>query len=345
MKKTIIILFVTMVATIFLSTSCKRTTVPDPDFIDPAGSRVILTGKASPSTLYIPQTNPPVYSDITIEAKKNDGTPMANFKIIFEQEGWGYFEGFRASDTRWTNGQGIAQIRYWVPAGSAVKTDTLTYIRATLVDDGRFDNPMAQVNDLIPVRIIPYQTQLVCLHGKVRTNLGEGIPNVIMELSEMGGVTLTRVSGSYDICVAPGWAGTITPNLSGYTFIPTNYDFTNSPVTTDLYNLDFYAEGGPTSALTIVPTTVTFATSAAGSSNITVYNSGSTISIPYTISTSETWITIDGSSARSGATEQTHTITVQANAGVARTGFVTIYADDPNTSGSPLVFTVTQAGI
>ena len=341
MKKSLIAVFLIALAAMFMTTSCKRSAVPDPDPHNPSTFRINLTGAASPSTLHVPFTNPPVYTDIIVEAQRNDGTLMGNFKIIFEQEGYGYFEGFRASDTRFTNGQGKAQIRYWVPAGSAVRTETITNIRATLVDDGRFDNPVAAVYDLIPIKILPYQTQLVCLHGKVRTNLNVGIPNAIMELSNNGGVTLSRNSGSYDICVAPGWTGILTANMSGYSFIPASYDFSFTPVTVDVYNLNFYAEGGPLATLAITPTTFAF-DAAGGSSSVTVYNSGSTTLIPYTISTSETWITIDGSSARSGVTERTHTIPATANGGAARTGLITIYADDPNTSGSPLVFSVTQ---
>jgi hypothetical protein len=343
MKKTIFTLVLIVLMALSVTTSCKRSSVPDPDSHKPSTFRVNLTGTANPSTLHVPFGNPPVYTDIIVEAQRNDGTLMSNFKIVFEQEGYGYFEGFRVSDARYTNGQGKAQIRYWVPSGSAVRTDTITNIRATLVDDGRFDNPIAAVFDLIPIQIIPYQPQLVCLHGKVLNIENAGVPNIIIELSNNGGVTLTRPSGSFSICVPPGWAGSLTPTTSlGYSFNPGNYVFEN-PLTTDVYNLNFYAQGGPITTISITPTDISFDI-AGGTSGVTVYNSGSTTPIPYTISTAESWLTVDGSGARAGTTDTTHTITATVNPGAARTGQVTIFADDPTTNGSPLVLTVNQAG-
>ncbi len=341
MKKYIFATILISIVLILTATSCKRSAVPDPGNIDPKGFRIDLTGEANPSTLYIPLANPAVYSDIIVYAEKNDGTPVANVKIIFEQEGYGYFEGFRVSDTRTTNGQGKAQIRYWIPAGTAIKAEVLTSIRATLIDDGRFDIPMAAVFDYIPIKIIPYQQQAVCINGKVRDTNNIGIQGIIIELSNNGGVTLTRNSGSYTICVPSGWIGTLAPTSgAGYTFTPSEYTF-ESPFAVDLYNYDFYAEGGPVTTIAVTPTSFTFST-AGGSSNLTVYNSGSELPIPFTISAAESWITIDGSSARSGTTEQTLIISVSASGGVTRTGYITVTADDPNVSGSPLTFSVSQ---
>jgi len=70
---------------------------------------------------------------------------------------------------------------------------------------------------------------------------------------ELAGVTINYGGGSivtgsdswsdgyYEFTVDHGWSGTITPSLTGYSFDPTVYDFSSSPVIGNLINQDFTA--------------------------------------------------------------------------------------------------------
>jgi len=70
---------------------------------------------------------------------------------------------------------------------------------------------------------------------------------------ELAGVTIDFGDGSvvtgadpwsdgyYEFTVDHGWNGTITPSLTGYTFNPTAFDYTTTPVIGDLDNQDFTA--------------------------------------------------------------------------------------------------------
>ena len=342
MKKCLIIIAI-IVGLIGLS-SCKRSGVNNPDMKDPAGFRIILSGIANPSTLYIPLTEPPVYSDIEVTAKHNDGTPATNYKIIFEHDGYGYFQGYMISDTRITNAQGKARIRYWLPAGTPVKIASQMFVKATLVDDGRVEPQSATVYDYIAINVIPYQQESVCIYGKVRDTDGEGIEGVIIELSDNGGVTLTRPSGSYTICVPVGWTGTVTPKTDmGYTFYPASYTF-SEPLVADQYGVDFYATGGPEPTLAATPTS--FSVAIAGDTlTVTVYNSGTDDLISFNISSGVSWITLSATAGTTNPTTPfTFTFNVAANAGAARTGTITITAADPTVTGSPVTVTVSQEG-
>jgi hypothetical protein len=348
MKKYLILMLIVMVVCLTGLSSCKRSNVKDPDMKDPAGFRIILSGIANPSTLYIPLTEPPVYSDVEVTARHNDGTPAANYKVIFEHDGYGYFQGFKISDFRITNSQGKTGIRYWLPAGAPVKIASQMFIKATLVDDGRVEVPSAEVYDYIAINVIPYQQKSVCIYGTVRDTDGNGIQGIIIELSNNGGVTLTRPSGSYTICVPVGWTGTLSPNSEeGYTFIPNNYTF-DTPLVTDQYGIDFYVTGGPQPSLAATPTAFSVVITGATGLTVTIYNSGTDDPIGFNIASGVSWIT--SLSATSGTTDPntpfTFTFNVTDNSGNAsRTGTITITATDPTVLGSPVTITVSQEGV
>ena len=94
-------------------TSCKRNKVADPDVQGPAGIRIILSGTANPSTLYVPRTEPAVFSNIRVTALNNNGTPAANKDVIFQENGYGYFENYEISAVREDGIEGPRSRKRW----------------------------------------------------------------------------------------------------------------------------------------------------------------------------------------------------------------------------------------
>jgi len=81
---------------------------------------------------------------------------------------------------------------------------------------------------------IPFKPMI---SGYVRTSGGTGINSVTVSFSNSGGTATTDSSGYYSNTVSYGWSGSVTPNLSGYTFSPTSLSYTN--VTTNQANQDY----------------------------------------------------------------------------------------------------------
>lgn len=328
----------------FLSTtSCKRSKVGEPGMGGPAGLRIILSGTANPSTLYVPETQPAVYSEITVTALNNDGSPVVGKEVIFQEGGYGYFDNYQISDVRTTDGSGVARINYFIPPSANIKATITTYITVILVDDGRLDSTLAQIRDDIPVVIIPYKIEGVIIHGHIRTPAGNGVGEVAVEMLGTDGhasdVTVTRPSGSYEFYVIAGWYGTITPSKAGYSFVPVSYEFTDqNPVLMDIMNLDFTAiiDAGNNLAVDINTWDVG---AEGGTQVVNVYNSTGDSSISYLVVPNANWITVTPSS---GSTPGSFTILVDENqTGADRTGTVTVAPTDAQ--GSEVTITVTQS--
>ncbi len=227
-----------------LFSGCTRKGVDKPDMNDGAGRSYNLTCTASPSTLYIPQTNPAVYSDVNVRVTDYKGNPLANGTVVFTHGGYGYFDSLQTSVRKTTNSSGVVTVRYYLPAGTTVANEATMNIVATLVDDGRLDSALSPIVDSIPMKIIPYSgTSTLVLSGHVQDSNGTGIEGAIIELSNNGGVTLTRSSGSYEISVARGWSGTVSAKKGSSAFSPANYNLTN--VSQSMTGLDFIAEVDP----------------------------------------------------------------------------------------------------
>jgi len=65
-------------------------------------------------------------------------------------------------------------------------------------------------------------------------------PNVTLSYNDGGARTAhPDTTGAYSIAIPSGWSGTVTPSLSGYTFVPLSRDYTN--VTTSQTNEDYTA--------------------------------------------------------------------------------------------------------
>ncbi|MCK4836738.1 MAG: BACON domain-containing protein, partial [Candidatus Aminicenantes bacterium] len=292
-----------------------------------------------------PQSKPEVSSSINVTVFKNDGTPFANGYIVFQTGSYGYFSGHKLSDVRMTNSAGNAQITYIIPRGTAAIGDTVTDIKATLSDNGRLDNPLAAIYDIIPIRIIPYDIrEMVYISGNVWDNFGNPLPGVIIEVSNNGGVTVTRSpSGSYDILVCWGWTGNITPSLEGYSFVPANYSYTN-PLYSDLPNQNFIGYMSAAPALVATPSSITAPQTGIASFDITVTSSVSTITIAYTAQSSDPgWLQINTGSS-TYITPGTINITITNNGtGSARTATITIVGTNPQ-GVTPATVTVTQPG-
>jgi hypothetical protein len=329
----------------FTMTSCKRNKEGEPELIPNAGFRVSLSGTANPSTLYVPEAQPPRNAQISVRALHSTGEPAAGFQVIFQVGSVGYLNDFKSSIVATTDGAGMVYSTFFLPPSVNIKASVYTNVTVTLVDDGRLDNSLSVIEDVIPIHIIPYMNQGVVIHGRITTSAGNGVGGISVILDGDVGladaVTVTRSSGSYEFFVAPGWYGTISPSSQGYTFVPPPYTFDSStPIVSDIYNLDFVAifAGGDTLATDVtiwdnVPIT-------GGTQVVNVYNGTGDAPIGYIIMPNSPWVHV---SPNSGTTPGRFTITVDENTtGSARNGTVTITATD--TSVSSVTITINQLG-
>lgn len=328
------------------TTSCKRGAATDPTVTGPAGFRMSLSGTANPSTLYVPQTSPSASTLIAVRALKNDGTPAVGYTIVFEDYlGYGYFEGFKVSDTRVTDSYGRAQINYFIPPASNIRSTIVGQIKATLVDNGRLDNlPLSDVWDVIPLRVIPYMNQGLIIHGNVLTPGGSGVGNVsitlVGDVGQSSAVTVTRPSGSYEFLVNGGWYGVITAVAPGYTFNPSNYTFTiENAITTNIDHIDFIANfsGGNVLAADVSTWEIP---AQGGTTSVNVTNSSGDESIGYTVVPNVPWL---HASPGAGNTPGSFSLVADENtSGSERTGMVVITAT--SSQASSVTITVTQLG-
>jgi hypothetical protein len=346
-KKNLSVIISVLVIGIFIltTTSCKRNKEGDPNFIPNAGFRIALSGTANPSTLYVPETGQPVFSEIIVRALNNNGTPAAGFDVIFREGVYGYFNNYRNTVIDTTDSQGMAQATFFLPPGANIKADVMTNVIVTLVDNGRLDNSLSAVEDIIPIRLVPYVSQGIIIQGRITTPSGNGVEGVTVTLDgEVGladGVTVSRPNGKYEFYVAAGWYGMIIPSSPAYTFIPDAYIFDESaPILGDIYNLDFIAMFSSGDTLAADITTWDDVPIEGGTQVVNVYNGTGDASIGYFVIPDANWIHV---SPNSGSTPGSFTITVDENTtGADRNGSITINATD---SASPSVtITINQLG-
>jgi hypothetical protein len=346
-KKILPVIISVLVTGIFIltTTSCKRNKEGDPNFIPNAGFRIALSGTANPSTLYVPETGQPVFSEIIVRALNSNGTPAAGFDVIFREGVYGYFNNYKNTVVDTTDSQGMAQATFFLPPGANIKADVMTNVIVTLVDNGRLDNSLSAVEDIIPIRLVPYVSQGIIIQGRITTPSGNGVEGVTVTLDgDVGladGVTVTRPNGKYEFFVAAGWYGTITPTSTAYTFIPPSYTFdASTPIVGDIYNLDFVAifTSGDTLAADI--TTWDEVPIEGGTQVVNVYNGTGDASIGYFVIPDSNWIHV---SPNSGSTPGSFTITVDENTtGAERSGTITINATD--SASLSVTITINQLG-
>ncbi len=322
--------------------SCTRKEVQDPDMDGGAGFRIQISGTADPSVLYVPESLPEVSSNITARVLKNDGSPAVNYTVIFQTDDYGYFEDYKLSATRVTNGLGYAGIKFFIPPGTKAIGDTRINLKATVVDDGRNDIPLlSEIYDYIPIRIIPYDAkEMVSIHGNVYTCSGSiGLPGVVLTFSDGGGIAISRVSGSYDIFVPWGWAGTITPQLKGFTFTPSSIEIT-SPLYSDISGQDFF---GTASDEGIVASPDSFEILIGGATGVTSYISSvdNICEIDYRATVGVPWITL---TTDTGTTSGVVVFDVSANGtGSARSAQISVMSTSAGVV-SEVTITVSQDG-
>ncbi len=328
---------------IFLA-SCTRSSVEDPDMTGGAGFRLQVSGTANPSVLYVPEELPSVYSDITARVLKNDGSPAVNYTVIFQTDMYGYFDNYKLSDTRTTDGGGNARIKFFIPPGTRAIGDTRIDLKATVVDDGRNDIPiLSEIYDNIPIRIIPYDAkEMVAVSGTVYVCSGAlGLPGAVITFSNGGGLTVSRNSGSYDIFVPWGWSGEISAELQGFSFTPDIITI-STPLYSDVVGQDFF---GTASDYGLVASPVNFDIGTAGSSGIEVWMGSvdNICPISYRVSSGADWITIV-SGEESGTTVDTFHFDVSANvSGSQRSAEISIISTTPGVI-SEVTVNVSQEG-
>ncbi len=322
MLKRIGLIILLVLGVVFLS-SCTRNDVKDPDMKGGAGFRIQISGTANPSVLHIPENLPSVFSNISARVLASNGSPAVNYTVVFQTGTYGYFDNFRLSDKRTTDGNGVARIKFYIPPGT-VTGDTRIKLKATVVDDGRNDIPfLSESYDNIPIRLIPYDgKEMVAISGHVSGCAGVlGIPGVQITFSNTGTLAVSRSSGSYSAYVPWGWSGEIKASLLGFTFIPAAIKVGN-PVYIDLTHQDFFGTA-TNSGLVVSPEK--FDVIAAGASNLAVWvgSVDNICPISYRVSAGADWITIV--SGATGTTEGTFRFNVSSYTGTTkRSGEISI---------------------
>ncbi|MCP4218766.1 MAG: BACON domain-containing protein [bacterium] len=335
MKKFILIAIVLITAIGILSiSSCKRNGVADPERIGPAGFRIIMSGAANPATLYIPESEPTVSALITVTAKNNDATPVVGKKVVFQTGYYGYFNNYQISDVRTTDSTGTAQVTFYIPQYSNIKTTVSDTITVTLVDDGRLDSSHGQISDSIPIRIVPYMQQGFIVQGHCYTPAGNGVSGIVVNMTgSEGSATATMVThsgGRYEFYVAGGWTGEVTAASETYSFNPESYTFdVNNPINLDTYGLDFVAELSVGNTIGTDLSTWTVPVQG-GVQVVNVFNLTGDSSLSYMVIPSTQWMQI---STSSGSTPGSFTITVGENTtGSTRDGSIDVVDSETGTT-------------
>lgn len=120
MKKT---LFLLLIISLVLSvSSCKRTTIDDPEWDSPVGFYVLLEGSADPAVFFIDGNMHT--SMIYVRVTDSKGNPLAGETIFFEQLDdstshrqldWGYFENSDVTIKKVTNANGEVSVTFYGP--------------------------------------------------------------------------------------------------------------------------------------------------------------------------------------------------------------------------------------
>jgi len=301
-----------VIGMVFLS-SCSRKDVKDPDMKGGAGFRIQISGTASPSTLHIPENLPSVFSNISARVLANDGSPAVNYTVVFQTGDYGYFDNYRLSDTRTTDGNGMARIKFYIPPGT-ITGDTRIKLKATVVDDGRHDFPsISEISDNIPIRLIPYAgKEAVVVSGSVYGCAGSmGIPGVAVTF-DGGFLAVSRASGSYSLYLPWGWSGKIKANLKDFSFVPATI-VVGAPLHTDLKHQDFFGTSTK-SGLIVNPEKFDVATGGANGLSVMVFSADNVCTISYIVTSGADWITI--ATGTVGTTNGTFTFNVLPYVGV-----------------------------
>jgi hypothetical protein len=302
-----------------------------------------------------------VSSHIVIKAVNNDGTPVTGKKIVFQAGNYGYLDNNQISDTRETNDSGVAEINFYIPKNAGISMTETVYVIATLIDEGRADSSITQVNSIIPIEIIPYANMGFLLTGHVTTPLGVGISEVVVELKgedgHASGAAVTQSDGEYRFYVNSGWYGEIAPPGSGgeettpdlglgniaavinYTFTPASYTFeAEMPVLTNIYNLNFIGISDEKASKLSADISTWAAPMDGGSQLVNVYNISKEKQIDYFVIPDSNWLRVSPSS---GSTPGSFDIIADANnTSATRTGKVMISAT--NTQSTEVTITVNQ---
>lgn len=134
--------------------------------------------------------------------------------------------------------------------------------------------------------------QKYTISGTVRQPDGTGIPGVSLEFSNNGGTVTTDDSGYYSNAVKHGWSGTVTPSLTGFTFVPASRSYTN--VTSEKIYQDYmYAVPGKEPEISLSKNKLNFAVNTSGGSTgpqtFLVNNSGGG-TLNWTVTADQGWI-------------------------------------------------------
>lgn len=323
-------LIILVVFGLLLFASCTRKNVEDPDMDGGAGFRIQVSGTANPSVLYVPESLPSVHSNITARVLKNDGSPAVNYTVIFQTGMYGYFNDYKLSDTRKTDGGGNARITFYIPPGTRAIGDTRINLKATVVDDGRNDIPiLSEIYDNIPIRIIPYDAkEMVSIHGHVYACSGAlGLPGVVLTFSNGAGIAVSRNSGSYDTYVPWGWSGTIEAKSDGFSFSPSTITI-STPLFKDIKGQDFF---GTAKDYGLIASPTSFDVVAAGATGLEVWigSVDNICPISYRVTSGADWITI-AAGEETGTTADTFHFNVSANgSGSGRTATISVMSSTP----------------
>jgi len=141
-NKTLILITLSLVLSIFIFTTCKRDAIEEPSPLGPSTYAILLSLEANPNVLFAGLSSRQM-TTITATLKKYDGTPLSDKTIYFEvvdanggRLDLGYFEGSGALQSKNTDGSGTVRVNYYGPLSPEITANGSIYIRGTVSWEG-----------------------------------------------------------------------------------------------------------------------------------------------------------------------------------------------------------------
>jgi hypothetical protein len=188
--------------------ACKRNVLEEPSPLGPSSLSTLLNVTASPNVLTAGTTRQA--STITASLKKFDTVPLENKTIIFEicdDRGniinVGYFEGNKSTETKVTDANGIATLRYYGPLASEVVGSTAVYIWASVASEGS-----ESISQSTPVYIMADITELTlgisASPNVLYAGTARGTSIITSALKTASRIALANQTIYFEICDADG---------------------------------------------------------------------------------------------------------------------------------------------
>ncbi|HOI44762.1 MAG TPA: hypothetical protein PLX50_04030 [Candidatus Aminicenantes bacterium] len=154
-----------ILAMVFLSASCDRSEVTEPNPLGPSTFATLLKVSSSPNVLFAGTSRGSTVISATL--KKYDGTALSNRTVYFEicdafgsKLNLGFFEGNEAVKTKTTDGSGGVAVTYYGPLYTELTQNTSVYIWVRSAMDGNeFIYEFARLDIIADLSDIAFKVQ------------------------------------------------------------------------------------------------------------------------------------------------------------------------------------------